>query len=341
MSKGWLRGATRFLGRLVVSLTFLTFSLIVYASGLEAADYPTKTVQLVCPWSAGGSTDIVARNMARHLAERWKVSVIVVNKTGGQGIPGTLEVLKASPDGYTILVESNASSSLLDAWGSVVPFDFKERTYLANATALSFLFWVRADSPWKTMDDIAEAIRKDPSKIKWGWGGGTFGLDVVVAKFLAALTAKGADPSQVKKINLITYKGGADIGTAMAGGHVDIGCLSASATISLAAAGKVRPIAAAGPRRDIFLKDVPTTAEQGWPSVSSIYWVGFSGPKGLPSNVVHRWVTTVQGVLKDPKIQNEFGKLGMHTEFMGGDDFRRFVINEAKEIKSLPAGGVK
>ncbi len=341
MTKDQMRNRTRFLFRLLIGLGVVAMGLTTFTPQSKGASYPTKSIQVIIPWSAGGSTDLVGRVMATHLSEKWKLPVVTVNKTGGLGIPGTLEALSSRPDGYTVLVETNASSSLLEAWAKSVPFDIKERTYLAQVTELPHIFFVPAASPWKTLDDVANTVKRDPAGIKWGWMGGTGGVDVPVAQFMAALIAKGLDPDNIKKIKWITFPGGAPIATGLAGGHLDIGVTSAASAGALVSAGKIRPIAAGGPRRDILLPNCPSAIEAGWPTVSRIYWVGFSGPKNLPSQVVKRWVDTIREIIQDPKVEAEFKKLGILTQFRGGDEFRKFVLDEAKEIKSLPVGGVQ
>lgn len=341
MSKDQMRKRIRFLFRLLIGMAIVAMGLTTYKPQIKAASYPTKSVQLIIPWSAGGSTDLVGRVMAKHLSEKWKLSMITVNKSGGLGIPGTVEALSSRPDGYTILVETNASSSLLEAWAKNVPFDIKERTYLAQVTELPHIFFVPAASSWKTMDDVANTVKKDPAGIKWGWMGGTGGVDVPVAQFMAALIAKGLNPDNIKKIKWITFPGGAPIATGLAGGHLDIGVTSAASGGALVSAGKIRPIAAGGPRRDLLLPNCPSATEAGWPTVSRLYWVGFSGPKNLPPQIVKTWVDTVQGIINDSKVKEELKKLGILTQFRGGDEFRQFVLDEAKEIKSLPVGGVQ
>ena len=141
MKKSKLSKRSRFWTWILMVVVLLMIWLTGDRSQLKAADYPTKPISVVVTWSAGGGQDIFARIAAARLSKKWGVPVNVINKPGGMGIPGTLETLQAKPDGYTILSESSASSSMLDAWGKDVPFDIGERTYLANALEYPFFFY--------------------------------------------------------------------------------------------------------------------------------------------------------------------------------------------------------
>jgi tripartite-type tricarboxylate transporter receptor subunit TctC len=319
----------------VVSLAVIVPLLAVFVGAptvTAQGKYPNKPVTVIVPWSVGGSTDMVARVGAKILSDKWGVSVNVTAKPGGKGIPGTVEALSAKPDGYTLLADADGSNAIPDAWGKDVPFKIEERTYIAKIAEFPWAFAIRSDLTWKTLDDVAAAIKANPEGIKWGWLGGTAGADGPVGQFRAALKKKGIDVSKVK---MVTYPGGADLVTALAGGHVDIGSASTTSVGPMFSAGKIKLIAITGNHRFASYPDLPTTVEQGWKTVTFQGHVGFAGPKGLPADVVKAIEDAIKAAIDKPEIKNELAKIGAISAFAGSQDFRTYVLNLAKELKEL------
>jgi tripartite-type tricarboxylate transporter receptor subunit TctC len=118
------------------------------------AKFPDKPVNVIVPWSVGGSTDMVARVAAKKLTEKWGVSVNVAAKPGGKGIPGTVEALSAAPNGYTLLADADGSNAVPAAWGKGVPFKIEDRTYIAKIAEFPWVFTIRVDLPWKSSRPI-------------------------------------------------------------------------------------------------------------------------------------------------------------------------------------------
>jgi tripartite-type tricarboxylate transporter receptor subunit TctC len=320
---------------LVVSLAVIVPLLAIFVgmpTVTAQGKYPNKPVTVIVPWSVGGSTDMVGRVGAKILSDKWGVSVNVTAKPGGKGIPGTVEALSAVPNGYTLLADADGSNAIPDAWGKDVPFKIEERTYIAKIAEFPWVFAIRSDLTWKTLDDIAAAIKANPEGIKWGWLGGTAGADGPVGQFRAALKKKGIDVSKVK---MVTYPGGADLVTALAGGHVDIGSASTTSVGPMFSAGKVKLIAITGNHRFTSYPDLPTTVEQGWKTVTFQGHVGFAGPKGLPADVVKAIEDAIKAAIDKPEIKNELAKIGAIPAFAGSQDFRTYVLNLAKELKEL------
>jgi tripartite-type tricarboxylate transporter receptor subunit TctC len=320
---------------LVFSLAIIVTLLAVFLGvqvTMAQGKYPTKPITVIVPWSVGGSTDMVARVGAKILSDKWGVAVNVTAKPGGKGIPGTVEALSAKPDGYTLLADADGSNAILDAWGKDVPFKIEDRTYITKLAEFPWVFAIRSDLSWKTMDDVAAAIKANPENIKWGWLGGTAGADGPVGQFRDALKKKGIDVSKVK---MVTYPGGADLVTALAGGHVDIGSASTTSVGPMFTAGKVKLIAITGNHRFASYPDLPTTVEQGWKTVTFQGHVGFAGPKGLPADIVKAIEDAVKAAIDKPEIKNELFKIGALPAYANSPDFRKYVLDLAKELKGL------
>lgn len=322
-------------GGLVISLA-ISVLLLAVALGVPGAmaqgKYPTKPVTVIVPWSVGGSTDMVARVGAKILSDKWGVSVNVTAKPGGQGIPGTVEALSAAPNGYTLLADADGSNAVPAAWGKDVPFKVEDRTYIAKIAEFPWVFSIRADSPWKSLDDVAAAIKADPGNIKWGWLGGTAGADGPVGQLRDALKKRGVD---VSKVRMVTYPGGVDLINAVAGGHVDIGSVSTTSVGPMFSAGKVKLIAITGNRRYSAYPDLRTTVEQGWKTITFQGHVGFSGPKGLPADIVKAIEDSIKASIDTPDVKNQLGKIGAFPGFAGSQDFRKYVLDLASELKTL------
>jgi tripartite-type tricarboxylate transporter receptor subunit TctC len=315
-----------------ISFLLLIISCLWSAPEIGAKEYPVKAINLIVPWSAGASTDITARIMAPALSKVLGAPVSVIDKPGGSGTIGTLEAVKAAPDGYTILVDCGGTSSIQYAWAEKLPYNVEERVYMARAILSPMGLSVRGDAPWKTIDDLVADIRKNPSAFRWSLIGGTGVPDVLIAQLRAALMAKGVDLS---KTRTVTYKGTGEVMIALGGGHVDIAFASPSATNSLWAAGKVRPLAISGKERYKGWPDIPSTAELGYPTVNLTYWAGYGAPPGLPPGIVKTWIDAVRATVKDPEVISKFESVGFVPAFLEGEDFKKFVLEEGKSIKGL------
>jgi tripartite-type tricarboxylate transporter receptor subunit TctC len=318
-----------------VGISILLFSIVFFVLfPLEgrAKEYPTKPINLIVPWSAGASTDITARTMAPKLSKVLGVPISVINKPGGSGTIGTLEAVKAAPDGYTVLVDCGGTSSIQYAWAEKLPYNVEERVYMARAILSPMSLSVRGDAPWKTLHEMVEDIKKNPSSFRWSLIGGTGVPDVITAQLRAALMARGIDLSKTKTI---TYKGTGEVMIALGGGHVDIAPASPSATNPLWSAGKVRPLAIAGAERYKGWPDIPCTAELGFPTVNLTYWAGYCSPPGTPQNIVKAWIDAVKATVTDPETIAKFDKVGFVPAFLAGEDFKKFVLDEGNSIKSL------
>ena len=304
--------------------------LVLPATGANV--WPTKSITIIVPWAAGASTDMTPRTLAPKMSTILGVPIQVVNKPGGSGIIGTLEAVKSPPDGYTLLSDCGGTSSIQEAWSGNLPYKVEERTYIARAILAPLVLIVPASSPWQTVDDLANAIRTNPSSISFGVIGGTGVPDVAIAQFRAALTAKGVD---ISKTRAVTYKGSGEVGPAIAGGHISYSFTTPSACQALISAGKIRALAITSAQRYKNLPNVSTTAETGFPSVDMVYWAGLAGPPGLPENIVKAVDNAVRESLRDPEVIANLDKIGLEPFYLPGEQFKRFVFDEGRSIKSL------
>ncbi len=301
---------------------------VCWAADAKIPKYPAKSMDTVVPFAPGAGTDLMGRVMAEGLSKKWKYPINVVNKPGGNTIIGTNEVMRASPDGYTLLVDSPGSSSMQVGMKDL-PYKVEQRTFIVRAAASPMAFIVPQNSPWKSLKDVVEAAKKDPGSLTWTSLGGTSGVDLVMRQFFAAA---GID---VPKTKMVTFPGASPACNSVAGGHVQLGAATAGTILPLVNGGNARCIAVTSPERLDELPDVATTGQQGFPSVNTQYWIGFSGPPGLPDYVIKAWTEAVSEVLKSPDVITKLTRITSVPAFLGPDEFKKFIMEESRMVNEL------
>lgn len=303
--------------------------LLPATAGLAQEKYPTKPIDIIVPFVAGASTDQSARVTAQVLEAKWGVPVRVINKPGGNTVPAVTEVMAAKTDGTTFLMDNAASSGMLDTVVKNLPFKVTDRTFVSTVAYTPMMFIVPADSPFKTLKDAADALKKDPESITWTSLGGVGGQDMVFRRFAAF---NGVD---IKRPRAIALKGGQEAINLTAGGHVAIGSGTFSSIAAPVSANKIRVIAVAGPERWPGLPDVPTTKDAGMAPVETIFWTGISGPPGLPANIVAAWNSALKELLTDKAVQQKMLNVGVLALYEDSAGMKKRVELEQKAAKEL------
>lgn len=290
--------------------------------------YPTRPISILCPYSPGGTLDVVSRIGASYFSEKFGVPVNIINKPGGNTIPATLEVMNSTADGYTLLAESQASCSLL-VLVKDLPFKIMDRTYITAVTNAPMLLLVPGSSPWQTLGDLVNAVKKNADGFTWISGGSASVPAYVIRKFFASI---GVD---VLKTREVMAKGGGEQMTQVAGGHVNLTALAPASTLPAIKAGTIRPLAITSRARHPMLPNVPTTKELGYPDVDIEVWGGFSGPLNLPPEVTDTWNKAVQKAQGDPKFLSGYDKVGVPVFYRNSAEARTLVLKEMEEVKKL------
>ncbi len=273
---------------------------------VDAQDkYPTRAIDLIVPYAPGGAVDVTARQIANYLKTKWGVPVNIVSKPGGRGIPALLEVYQAKPDGYTMLADDSASSSLLAASTAKtkdLPFETMNRTYIATIKAHPFVIFVPSTSPFKTLKDFVVEAKRNTKDISYT--AGPSALEYAVRQLFNAV---GVDVSLAKAV---MCKGASDAVLLAAGGHVTIGAAAVSTTLPAIKAQTIRPLLISSKSRWPDLPDLPSSAELGYPEVDTMHWVGISGPPKLPSYISNVWDKAIQEILVDPGFITQMKNTG-------------------------------
>jgi putative tricarboxylic transport membrane protein len=291
--------------------------------------YPTRPIEIIVGYAPGGGADVAARLIAAHASRKWGQAVNVVNMPGASGITGALRALSARPDGYTLLLEPHATASMLFAVESDVPFKMDGKTPIALITLDPVIYTVKADSPWKTLADVAAGARANPKAFRYGIAGVSGVAAFSVSQFLFSAGVPLADTSKV------VFTGGAPALTALAGGHVDFAGQQWSESAGLISGAKIRALAVVNSTRLPGLPDVPTAKEAGFPDLDVVGWQGLAGPPKLPAAIVARWVALVEEASKDPAFIEQAQRVSKVIAFKGPDAFWQFQQDELKKYLPL------
>jgi tripartite-type tricarboxylate transporter receptor subunit TctC len=291
--------------------------------------YPSRPIEIIVPFNAGGSTDLTARITAAYLSKKWNIPVNVVNKPGGNTVPACFEVHRSKPDGYTLLADGNGSASMLQNAVKNLPFKVMDRTFIAITMLIPDVILVPANSPFKTLKDVEVSVKKSPENWTWTSLGGTSPVDFVIRQFLKAVNVN------VSKTKPVIFTGGSQAVVQVAGGHVMVGVASVSSVLPAVKAGTIRVLAICDKTRNSNLPDVPTTAELGYPSVNANQWVGISGPPNLPLTIINQWDKALQELLKDEETIAKLKNIGARPFYHNMEEAKAFVAKEEEEVRAL------
>ena len=236
--------------------------------------FPDRPVTLVSPFAAGGTSDVLARAIARGIEPRLGQPVVVENVTGAGGTLGVGNVARSRPDGHR-LVMGGLGSIVFTAgvYGTRLPYDPRSLLPVAAVASVPTLIAVSAASPFRSLRDLVEAARARPGDIAFGSPGvgGSLHLAGELFQRVAQL-----------RLEHVPYRGGAPLMQDLAGGQVPVAFSDATLTLPLLPTGRIRPIAVLAPRRSPSLPDVPTAAEAGLPGLEVETWYGVLAPGGVP-----------------------------------------------------------
>ena len=311
----------------------LLFSVTIFIGRIEQAQsqekYPTKAIDIIVPFSPGGGVDLECRIVGSYLNRKWGVPVNVINKAGGNTVPANLEVYSSKPDGYTVFGDSLPSSSMLGVVVKNLPFKVLDRTVVAIFAYAQSLLVVPSTSPYKTLDDVIAAVKKDPGNFTWTSLGGASSADYGVRQFFKAI---GVDISKTKPV---MAQGGAPAIGLVAGGHVILGCNTTSSVLPSFQAGMVRALGITGKNRHPSYPNVPTFEEIGYPDIDVAMWYGISGPPKLPSNIIERWDAALREMLREPEIVSQIDKVGGIPLYLNSADAKKRITKEVEEVDKL------
>src|SRR4051812_7444590 len=312
---------------------WMLYLLVAFAAQACAQAYPSKPVQVVLAFTPGSAVDIVGRIVTAKLSEMWGQPVVNENRSGAGGSIGSAAVARAAPDGYTLLITSNAHT-VNPAIFAQLPYDtLKDFTDIVPFAEQPNVMVVGADSTYKTLGDLVAAAKAKPGAINLGHAGIGSGTHLSTEKFIAAANIKVVE---------VPFKGTPEVIAAILGHNVDGYWAPISAALSNIKSGKLRALAVTTGKRNAMLPDVPTIAEAGVNGAESALWVAMWGPAGMNRALVEKINADVRKAVADPAVKAKLQSLGNDTMEMTVPEFSKLVRSEMQEYaRVLKAAGVK
>jgi tripartite-type tricarboxylate transporter receptor subunit TctC len=315
----------------IAAVTGITTALIaglasIGAQAQGAANYPSRPVNLIMPYTPGSTSDFEARVYQDSFQEVFKQPMVIDYKPGGSGIIANTAVIKAPPDGYTIAYVP-ATLGILPAVRNDVPYEWQtELTPVIQTTRRVFVLAVRRDFPANTYDEYIAYARANPGKVTWSTVGAGGALHMS-GEWLA-----GANKI---KLNFIHYKGAAAAEVDMLAGRIDSAPKGMVTTLPLARAGKIRVLAIITNKRTALMPDVPTVEERGVPGYNYPSWVGLVTGAKVPMDVVNKLHAGMVKVITTPKSMKVWESQG--TDVVGSTpaEFRKQLLAETELWKRL------
>ncbi len=263
-----------FIVRLAASmLAVLGFA---WTASAHAAGYPEKPVTLVVPFGAGSATDLLARALSASLTQQTGQAVVVENRPGASGMIAAQHVARAAPDGYTVLITTNTTQAANPHLFKTLPYDpVADFTPLTGLGRGGQVLVVKADSPYRTVDDLVRAAKQAPGKLSFGSGNSS---SRIAGEMLKQLT--GTD------IIWVGYNSNPNALNDLLGGHIDMMVLDTVTGLSQIEAGRLRPLGASTQDRLPQLPDVPTLDEAGIKGYDMGYWFAAYVPAGSTAPTV-------------------------------------------------------
>jgi tripartite-type tricarboxylate transporter receptor subunit TctC len=295
-------------------------------AGAQAQDYPTKTIRLVVPLTTGAGADIAARIVAQRMSEHWKQPVIVDNRPGAGGQIGTSAVVKAEPDGHTLLVQSSSHSANSAIYRNL-PYDpLKDLVDVAILGKTPYVLVSAGNGPYRSLKALIEAAKAKPGELAFssaGMGTSTH----LAAEYLIGLAG-------VRMIH-VPFKGSPEALQDVLGGRSAFYMAPVNVALGLLKDGKLQALGVSTRTRAEVLPQVPTLAEQGLPDYEVTLWFGLWAPAGTPAAVVQKLNVSINAIVQEPQVREQFARLGMQPAPMKPEEFARFVRAEIEVYKRI------
>ncbi len=310
----------------------LSVPLALQSAAALGQAYPIKPVRLVVPYAAGGATDSYARVLGPRFSEAWGQQVIVENRPGAGGNIGAAIVAKATPDGYSILLNTSGQA--------IAPALYRKLTYDPAKELQPVMMLVRGVQiltvspgvPVNNFKELLALIKAQPGKFNYGSTGVGSGPHLAGELFRSLA---GVD------IVHVPYKGDSGLTPALLANEVQMAFLPSAAATSLIRAGKLRPLAVASATRTVFLPDVPTLAEAGVANYELSTWSGLFVTAGTPRDIVHKISNEGVRIIKSAEMQKNLTNWGVEALGVGVEGFEvRFKADIEKFAKLIRDAGI-
>lgn len=294
--------------------------------GQANSGFPKKPIQLIVPYAAGSSTEMIARVLAKG-AEKYipnGQSIVVVNKPGGAATIGATEVHGAKPDGYTLGMLTVSQLSLQPLFGKTV-FTHDSFQPILQATVVPQFLTVKSDAPWKTFDEWLEYVKKNPGKFTYA----TVGAGSTVHISMEALNAAAN-----VKTKAVHFESGGETVTAVLGGHTQGASLLPQTAKEYVKSGDFRILANLGSYKPEAYQDIPLLKEKGLDAEVDVF-TGVVAPKGLPQDVQNVIHDAFKQALDDPSVQEQLKEIDVDPKYAGPEEFQKEITDSYNEYGKI------
>ncbi len=287
------------------------------------AAYPDRAVKLVVALAAGGPADTAARVFAPYFSEALGQSVFIENRTGASSVIGTESVVRAQPDGTTLLFGSSSSFAVNPAVMKSLRFDIQKDLKLVSLVSYTpHVLVVRGSLAAQTLPDLVALAKQQPGKLTYASSGAGGAIHLA-----SELFKREADVDLVH----VPYRGGGPAMIGLLAGNVDVFISDLSTTIENIRGGRVKALAMAWPTRSPFLPETPTFAELGYPAVVSSSWFGLAAPVNTPADIVERLAQATKQASASQEYLTSLKKLGNEPFVLTPEQSSAFIRTEVEK----------
>jgi tripartite-type tricarboxylate transporter receptor subunit TctC len=310
---------------MVILLILSAVFLYNFSPGAAAAKYPERAVTVLTPHPAGGDTDTVARAIVEAARKDFPKGIAVVNRAGGGGTIGIVELVRAKPDGYT-LASTPIAPLVVAPHRLEIPYKTaNDYQPIIKMVASTFNIAIRKDKPWKNIQEFLAFCQANPGKVRVGVAAEGTIPHLAMARF--ARLAK-------IDITIVPFTGGVESVTALIGGHLDANCQALSEIIPHLQGGGVRILVSLDEGRTPVLADVPTAKEVGIDMTATLYH-SIIAPKGLPSEIISSLHQTFKTAMNDPVFRKVMEQKSYQIVYEGPDDLKKRLMQDYDEFGKL------
>lgn len=310
-------------GTLLISMLALLAATLP-ARSEDPADYPSRKIRMLLPFSAGGGGDVLGRLLADNMGKRLGQTIFIENRTGAAGTIGTQQAATSPPDGYTITIGGMTTHVLAPATYTSLPYDpVKDFTTIGRIGNSSIVLVATKDFAASDLKSLI-ALAKKGEPVQYGsWGVGSTG------HFCGAILSQQAGI----KLEHVPFSGTAKLANDLLGGHIHVATLDMATGTPLVQEGKLKALAVCGGRSP-SLPDVASYSEQGVPFERSLSWVMYA-PAGLAEPVARKLSEALKAALDDPEIKSRLLTLGITANFVPGDQQRDINSRDIEAFKQV------
>ncbi|MGZ5141006.1 MAG: tripartite tricarboxylate transporter substrate binding protein [Burkholderiales bacterium] len=291
-----------------------------------AQQFPSRPVRMVVPLTAASGADIAGRIVGRQLTDAWKQTVLVDNRPGAGGQIGTQIVVRAAPDGYTLLVQSS-SHAVNPAIYKNLPYDsLKDLADVASLGSAPYAMVTAPSGPYRPLKNLIDAARAKPGEIPYASAGVGTSTHLTGEYF--------AQASGVKMLH-VPFKGSAEALADVSAGRVAFYMAPINTAIGLIKENRLAVLGVATSKRISMLPNVPTIAEQGMPGFEMDVWFGVWAPAATPRPVLQKLASDIRTAMDTQEVREQYVKLGIEPSTLSLDAFARFVRAEMKKYEQV------